>query len=209
MTDDDRTIPLSDVAPERARRENDMIDEQFEQLEQRIATLEDEVDQKESKLEDERSTREDLQNVVAQYRQNRADELRADISDTIASAAVSEDDFDFDIEDLEDADVDTLKTVKSMVDTTIEAAGINPANPGQQVSNQGTKPDLGSVEDETGPDISEVAQQAADDLGMGQTWEKMQAGEKLAEPKHLDLGSTGSGSAKEELAELLAEVNSE
>ena len=201
---DENTLPLSDVTLERARMENDTIDEQFSDLESKVATLQSEVDDKQQALEDERSAREDLQTVVGQYREKRADELLDDIRTTIAGAAVSEDDFEYDFDALEDADIDTLETVKSAVSATVSAAGLDQTD---RVGNTGSKPDLASVEDETGPDASEEAARVAEELGMSEEWQKVQAGEQLAEPKHIDLGSSGKSEAADELASLLREVS--
>jgi vacuolar-type H+-ATPase subunit I/STV1 len=206
MSDSEQTIPLSDVAPERARRENDKIDAQFSDYEQQVATLEDEKATLEDKLETEREEKEQLQQVVAQYKDQRCDELVADIRATIERAAVNEDDFDYDFDKLEaDADLDTLETVKEAVEAAVKAAGT-----GQRVDNRDKDANIADVDGNGNDDggLSEAAQAAADDLGMGSAWEKVQQGERLAEPTGTSLGDDTDSSMDELVAALQEAVDS-
>ena len=203
---DDTTLPLSDVSPERARRENDMIDEQFAALEDQIAALEDEKAALEGDKEAAEERADKLEDVVEAYRDERQDELLASIRETMQSAAVSEDDFSFDFDDLADADIATLETVNEAVEATVEAAGVGT----DRVSNRGESPDLSGVEGDgkqAAEQAQQAAQQAAADLGLGEKWQKLQAGEPLAERSSIDMGpsSTDEGDLTAALQELVNE----
>lgn len=204
---DDQPILLADVAPERARRENDLIDEQFSDLEQQVASLEDEKADLESDLESVREEKQALEDVVATYKDQRKTDLIADIRETIEGAAVNEEDFDYDFDALEaDADLETLQTVKQAVETTVEAAGLN-ANNTPPVDNRDRSPDLGDVNSGEDGEYEEAARKAADDLGMGEAWEKVQSGESLAERTGVQLGNDES--SHDELVAALQEVTGE
>lgn len=203
---DESTLPLSDIAPERARRENDMIDEQFSELEEQVASLEDEKATLQEELDTVRDEKEALEDVVATYRDQRREKLIAGIRDTMSGAAVDEDDFAFEFDELEEAEISTLETVKDAVETTVEAAGIGD----ERVSNRGDSPDLSNVEGDGGQsrdeEIAELAQQKAEELGMGQKWQQLQNGESLANRQSFTAGDAGNDNGVEELTNALQEL---
>lgn len=206
MTDGQNTVPLSDVSPERARLENDAIDEQFNDYEEQVASLKDEKSQLEDELASLRDEKEALEDVVQQFKASRREDLIDDIQGLMAGAAVNEEDFQWDFAELEEADLDTVKTVKNAVETTVEAAGLTQQS--QPVDNRDESPDLGGVDSGEDDDYEQAAQEAAEELGMGEAWQKVQAGEQLASPQKMDLGND-TNSSVEELASALQEVSGE
>lgn len=203
MSDDETTLPLSDVTLERARMENETIDKQFSDLEERVATLEDEK----AELEDEKETLEDekaaYKQVVTQYREQRREELLGGLRERIEAAAVDADSLDVDFEALEEADLDTIKATKETVEAALDAAGIGSDG---RVSNRDSTPDLGGV-DGGGTDYEEAFAEAAADLGMGSAWEKVQAGEPLAGGP--PVSGQGQSSGREETLQELADIVNE
>jgi len=205
MSDGQTPVPLSDVAPERARRENDMIDEQMSNLETQVSTLEDEKQDLKDELESVRDEKAAIEDVVEQFKAQRRSEMLSDIKETMSAAAVNEDDFEWEFADLEEADLDTVETVKNAVEATVEAAGLND---GQRVDNRDRSPDLGDVDSGEGTDYEQAADEVADELGMGGAWDKVKSGEDLASPAGMDLGGNQNDSV-DELADMLSEAMSE
>ena len=163
-TDPDDPPMLADLRVSTIRRENDRVDEEFEQLESQVDDLETDVDDLETELEDERDRADAAEKLLAEFRDSEREELLARIRE--ANETV-DDDEEVDLSALEDASVDQLETIAEMIENV---AGTQP-----EVSNRGG-PDLGQVDDGS-QTAEDVLDEVAADFGLSRKWEQTKNGD--------------------------------